>query len=155
MLRIFKRVVHQDFDKEDEQETNVSGRRDGRGWTNGAGRCSAALSVESGFRANHTGRLASHGSNDDGQGCFHEQKPPTGPVHIHGKTLQPRPCNRDDGAPGLGPGGLSEGNCCSVVGVVGAKCLCSLLRHIRTGRWKTHNAPASCKESSPDGAGRI
>src|SRR4029434_10224860 len=54
-----------------EQETNVSGRRDGRCWTNGAGRCSAALSVESGFTANHSGRLASHGRNNDGQGCFH------------------------------------------------------------------------------------
>ena len=137
-----------------EQENNVSGRRDGRGWTNGSSKCSTALSVESGFAANPSGRLASHRSNDDGPECFYEQKPPTEPVHLHGKILQPHPCKRDDGAPGLARG-PDEGNCCSVVGELGAKWLRSTSRHIRAGWWKTHDARAGCKGYSPNGGGRI
>ena len=91
----------------------------------------------------HSGRLASYGSNDDRPECFHEQKPPTEPVHLHAKTFQPHPYKRDDGAPGLAPG-HDDGNCGSVGGGVW-KCLISPSRHIRSGRWETHDPRGSCK----------
>ena len=145
LLRIS--FVHTDFDKEDpvNKKLTIADGRDGCGWTNGASRCSTALSVESGFAANHSGRMANHGGNDDGPGCFHEQKPPAEPVHLYGKTLQPHPYKRDDGAPGHAPGPAGDSDCCSVVGGVGT--LNSPIRHIRSGRWKTHDAPANSKNT--------
>src|SRR4029453_5900355 len=93
-----------------EQETKVSGRRDGRGWTNGANRCSTVRSVGSGFAVNHSGRLASRGSNDDRPECFHEQKPPTEPINLHPKTFQPHPYQRDEDPPGLDQGTGEDSN---------------------------------------------
>src|SRR4030095_16870788 len=84
-----------------EQETKVSGRRDGLCWSIWTNRGSTVRSVGSGFAVNHSGRLASRGSNDDRPECFHEQKPPTESVHLHAKTFQPHPCKRDEDAPGL------------------------------------------------------
>ena len=73
--------------------------------------------------ANHSGRLASHGSNNDGHECFHEQKPPTEPVHLHGKTLQPHPYKRDYGAPGLGPQDHPKATAAQLLAVYGPSAL--------------------------------
>ena len=156
MLQVFNRVVHRDYDKEAPVNKKLT--------LAVAATAAAGLMALVGAPLLSQSRAASQPTiqgvwriteiTTTGPNASTNRKPPTEPVHLHGKTLQPHSCKRDDGAPRLAGGPAGDGNCCSVVGGVW-NWLNSPIRHIRSGRWKTHDAPASCKKYFRDGARRI